>query len=210
MLTTCARHEQFPGWLRWGAVAWLFLWLLIYWRTWGAANFLHLCDIAVILTCIGLWTNNGLLISSQAVSALVIDLVWTLDVGWQFFLGHHLIGGTEYLFDPRFPLWIRLLSLFHIAMPPLLLWALYWIGYDRGGLVAQSVIALLAFVGARYASPERNLNFAFTDPFFHCTWGPAPVHVALSYFGLVFIVYYPTHLLLRKLFSPEPPNLKPL
>jgi hypothetical protein len=210
MLPSAARHEQFPDWLRWGALLWLVLWLPVYGHTWGAANFLHLCDIAVILTCIALWGNNALLISSQAVSSLVIDAVWALDAGSAFFLGHHVIGGTEYLFDERYPLWVRILSLFHLVMPPLLLWALYWIGYDRSGFAAQSVIAVLAFIGARFASPARNLNFVFTDPFFHRSWGPAPVHVVLSFLCLVFVVYLPTHLLLEKLFSPDPPDLKPL
>jgi len=210
MLPSAAKHEQFPKWLRWAALLWLAFWFPIYWHTWGAANFLHLCDIAVILTCIGLWSNNALLISSQAVSSLVIDAVWALDAGSAFFLGHHLIGGTEYLFDARYPLWVRLLSLFHILMPPLLLWALYWVGYEEEGFTAQCLIACFAFIGARFASPARNLNFAFADPFFHRSWGPGPVHVAITYLALIFVVYLPTHLILAKLFSPEPPDLKPL
>ena len=57
------------------------IWIPAYWHTWGAANFLHLCDIAVILACIGVWTNSALLISSQAVSSLLVDAAWILDAG---------------------------------------------------------------------------------------------------------------------------------
>ncbi len=41
---------------------WLAVWLPAYWRVWGWANFLHLCDVTVILTCVGLWFGNSLLL----------------------------------------------------------------------------------------------------------------------------------------------------
>src|ERR1700693_3434332 len=102
--TPAARHK-IPDWLRWMSLLWLIFWFAAYWRAWGPANFLHLCDIAVILSCIGLWTNSSFLISSQAVSSVLIDVVWTLDVAARLIFGHHLIGGTEYLFDGSTPLW---------------------------------------------------------------------------------------------------------
>ena len=129
---------NFPTWLRGLALAWLLIWVPAYWRTWGPSNFLQLCDIAVILTCVGFLTNSRLLVSSQALSSLLVDLVWTLDASWRALTGHHLLGGTEYFFDPHYPLWIRLLSLFHVAMPLLLLWSLHRVGYDRRGFALQS------------------------------------------------------------------------
>lgn len=202
MDSTSANQRKFPDWLRWAALLWLVFWFIAYWRTWGAANFLHLCDIAVILTCIGFWTNNSLLLSSQAVSSLLIDIAWSLDAGCRYFFGRQLIGGTDYLFDARYPLWIRLLSLFHVILPILLLWALYWRGYDRRGLGVQSAIALIAFIAARFTSPDKNINFAFREPFRHHAWNPAALHVALSVLFMCVVVYLPTHLLLQLLFPP--------
>lgn len=195
-------RQNIPRWLRWSALVWLLVWFPIYWHAWGAANFLHLCDVAVILTCIGLWSGNVLLISSQAVSSLLIDVTWALDAAWRYFLGHHLIGGTEYLFDARFPLSVRVLSLFHLVMPPLLLWSLHRVGYDRRGWPLQSVIAMVLFIASRFTDPAKNLNFAFRDAFFLRTWGPAPIHIAISLLLLIFVVYFPTHLLLKTLFPP--------
>ena len=43
--------DRIPPVLRWGAALWLIVWVPAYWRTWGAVNFLHFCDIGVILTC---------------------------------------------------------------------------------------------------------------------------------------------------------------
>jgi hypothetical protein len=188
-------------WLRWAALIWLAIWIPAYWRTWGAANFLHLCDVAVILTCIGVWTGSTLLISSQAVSSLVVDAAWILDAGSRLIRGRGVFGGAEYLFDAHYPLWVRLLSLFHVVLPVLLLWALHRNGYDRRGWLLQCAIALPLFVAARFAAPEANINYAFTDPFIHREWGPAPMHVLISWLFMAFVVYLPTHLLLNRLFG---------
>ncbi len=191
-----------PPWVRWASILWLIVWFPVYLRAWGAMNFLHLCDIAVILTCAGLFLGNSLLLSSQAVSSLVIDLIWSLDVAWRLFLGRHLVGGTEYLFDAHVALGVRLLSLFHIALPVILLWALFRTGYDHRGFALQSAIALGAIVASRWAGAAGNINYAFRDPFFHRAWGSAPVHVAITFAALAALVYWPTHLALEKLFPP--------
>jgi hypothetical protein len=207
MALPASTRAPLPAWLRWSALVWLVIWVPAYWYTWGAANFLHLCDVAVALTCMGLWTNNSLLLSSQAVSSLLIDTAWASDAGWRFLTGHHLIGGTEYLFDAKFPLWVRLLSLFHAVMPFLFLWALHRLGYDRRGWITQCLIAIPVVVLARRAStPQTNINYVFTDPFFHRAWGPAPLHLTAVLLFLMFVVYLPTHLLLMRLFpSPQDP-----
>jgi hypothetical protein len=197
-----ADKEKFPDWLRWTALAWLVVWSIAYWRTWGVANFAHLCDVAVILTCVGFWTNSSLLLSSQAVSSLLIDVAWSLDAACKYFFGCHIFGGTDYLFDPRYPLWVRLLSLFHVILPMLLLWALHRGGYDRRAWALQSIIALFAFAAARLAPPNTNINFVFSDPFFHHTW-IAPVQIVLSTLFLGIVVYLPTHLILRRIFPPS-------
>ena len=68
---------------RWIGLAWLAVWIPAYWSFYGPVVFLNLCDIAVILTCVGLWRGSALLLSSQAVSSLVVDLAWILDLAWR-------------------------------------------------------------------------------------------------------------------------------
>jgi hypothetical protein len=198
--STQAARGKLPLWLRWASLVWLLIWVLVYWRTWGAANFLHLCDVAVILTCAGLWANNALLISSQAVAALAADLAWAAVAAWRIFFGRYLTGGMEYLADGRYPLWIRLLSLYHVAIPAVLVWAVARIGYDRRGWGLQSAIAAAVFAASRFTAPDENINFAFRDPFFHRSFGPPAVHAALSALFMIFAVYFPTHLILKRLF----------
>ena len=204
MATPAPAPTAFPLWIRLVVLVWLLIWIPAYWRTWGPANFVHLCDIAVILVCVGVWTGSALLISSQAVSSLLVDAAWAVDAGSRLVRGRGMLGGAEYLFDQRYPLWVRLLSLFHLALPVLVLWAMARTGYDRRSWSLQCAIALPAFVAARFTPPALNINYAFIDPFIHRSWGPPPIHVVISWLFMVFVVYLPTHLLLKKLFRPTP------
>ncbi|MFZ3243707.1 MAG: hypothetical protein WA185_01405 [Candidatus Acidiferrales bacterium] len=206
---TFNQEFKFPAWVRWAAFFWFAVWFPVYWRFWGAQNFLHVCDITVILTCAGFWWNSPLLLSSQAVSSILVDLLWDLDATWRLFSGHNLIGGTEYMWDAHYPLCVRLLSLFHIVWPVLLLWALGRAGYDRRGLALQSAIAAVVMIASRFTNPTTNINYVFRDPFAHRLWGPAPVHVAVIWLGIVILIYLPTHFALAHLFPPPAEKIRP-
>lgn len=189
--------------MRWLAPAWLAVYLPAYTLSYGLANFLFLCNIAVGLTCLGLWRGSALLLSSAALSSLLVDTVWTLDFAWRLLLGRHLIGGTEYMWDPRWPLFTRLLSLYHGALPGLLLFALRRTGYDRRAYLVQSLIAVAAVVAGRLvAGPEANINHAFFDPILKRSFEPAVFHLAVIAGGLVLLVYPLTAALLSRLYPP--------
>lgn len=194
--------------LRWVAVLWLAVWLPAYVLVWGWANLLHLCDAAVILTCVGLWWGSARLLSSQAVSALLPGLLWLLNVCWRFATGRFLVRGTEYMWSAQYPLWVRLLSFFHAVLPMVLLWALWKLGYDRRGLPIQAGIAAVLLLAARGLSPALNMNYAYRDPVFNRAWGPPPVHIALTLIGTIVLLYWPTHRMLKELFR-EPVPARP-
>jgi hypothetical protein len=195
--------------MRWMAMAWLLVWGVSYAWVWGWANFLHLCDLAVILTCLGVWRGSSLLISTQAVSSIVPALFWDVDFTWRLFTGQHLFGGTEYMWDSRFPLAVRLLSLFHVVWPVLLIWALGTVKYDPRALGWQAVFAVVVLVVSRGVLPEANLNFAWRDPFLHRALGPVWLHLLITASALVVFVYWPTHWFLGRLFPPANSGRKP-
>jgi hypothetical protein len=174
----------FPA-ARWIALVWLLVWIPAYWSFYGPVVFLNLCDIAVILTCVGVWRGSALLLSSQAVSSLVVDLAWSVDLLSRGLIGRHLIGGTEYMWDPAYPGWLRALSLFHVALPMVLVGSLRRVGYDPRGLPLQVALAAVVLIASRAVGPSVNANFAFTDPLFGRSWGPAPVHLAVILAGLL-------------------------
>jgi hypothetical protein len=186
--------------LRWAALVWMLVWLPAYILVWGLPNLLHLCDIAVIFACAGLWLGDSLLLSSQSVSLLAPGVLWCADAGWRLFTGRNLVGGTEYMWDVHYPLWVRLLSLFHIGLPIVLLYALRKTGYDRRALAAQSAIAAGLLIISRFWPPQTNLNYAYQDPLFHRAWGIAPLHLGITLAVLIAVLYLPAHVLLGHLF----------
>jgi hypothetical protein len=157
--------------------------------SYGFANFLFLCNLSVILTAIGLWTGSRVLLSSQAVAILLVGTVWTADLVSRLVTGRHFLGGTEYMWDPRWPLFTRLLSLYHVVLPPLLVFALRRVGYDRRGYWLQCAIAVAGVSLGRLFGPEANINQAFADPFFRRGWGGPLTHVAVVSGFLVLIGY---------------------
>jgi hypothetical protein len=66
--------------------------------------------------------------------------------------------------------------------------------------MTQSVIATAAFIGARFASLGENITFASKGPLFHRARGPTPIHISASILFLVVVVYFPTHVVLQRLF----------
>ena len=186
--------------LRWAALAFVLVLVPAYAAAYGPANFLFLCNLSVFLTTIGLWTGSRLLLSSQAVGLLAIAAAWTVDLALRLLLGRHLIGGTEYMWDERFPLVTRLLSFYHVAESAVLLYALRRLGYDRRGYLLQSAIAIAAVWAGRLAGPSANVNHAFVDPLFRRAWGGAASHVAVVAGTLVLVVYPLTHLALARAF----------
>lgn len=191
--------------LRWLAPAWLAVYLPAYTVAYGLTNFLFLCNVGVILTAIGLWRGSRLLLSSQALAAFFIGGIWILDFGWRLASGAHLLGVTAYMFDPQYPLFTRLLSLYHIGWPLLLVACLARLGYDRRAWALQSAIAALVVVVCRLATrPADNINYVFTDPIWGRQLGPAPLHLALVIAALAVVIYGTTHLALSRLVGERP------
>ena len=65
----------------------------------------------------------------------------------------------------------------------------------------QAGIAAVLLVAARFFPAELNRNYAYRDPVFDRAWGPAPVHLTIIFVGIVALLYWPTHVLLARLFS---------
>ncbi|MEO8197955.1 MAG: hypothetical protein ABI689_14660 [Thermoanaerobaculia bacterium] len=139
---------------------WMAVWVPLYWQHNGPANFLWLCDFANWILFLAIWFESALLLSSQLAGILLIQLVWAVDFGCGLLLGRHPIGGTEYMFDPAQPLWLRGLSLFHLWTVPLLVWLVRRVGYDRRGWWVQTAIAAVLFpLGVVAGTREQNLNW---------------------------------------------------
>ena len=56
-----------PRWLKIAWMGWLVVWAPVYWRQYGAQNFLYFCDIGNVLIAIGLWLGSALIFPGRLV-----------------------------------------------------------------------------------------------------------------------------------------------
>lgn len=153
-------NSRIPLWLKLAWTAWIFVWAPLYWKYYGPQNFLYFCDLGNLLIALGLWMESRLILSWQAVGLLVFQSLYALDLIVAVLFGKHLTGGTEYMFDPTIPLPVRLLSMYHLVVPVLLLWAVRRLGYDQDALKYQTFATWIIVPINYFWRPEYNVNFA--------------------------------------------------
>ena len=191
---------RLPLWLKVDWTLWLLLWAPLYWNQYGAQNFLFFCDLGNIVIGVALWFESSLLFSWQAVGLLIFQTLYVVDVLGALVTGKHLIGGTEYMFDPHIPFLLRLMSLFHVVTPPLLLWAIRRVGYDPRGWKLQTITCWVLVTVNYYWRPEFDVNFARGLFFREQHVVPGFLYL-LAYFVIVpGLIYFPTHLFLAKVY----------
>ncbi|MFL6208723.1 MAG: membrane-associated protein [Pyrinomonadaceae bacterium] len=196
------RPNLLPLWLKLAYTLYVCLLVPFYWAQYGPVNFLWFSDIALLTTIVALWLENALLASTMAVSVVLLEIAWNIDFFGRLFTGKHLFGLSKYMFDATIPLGVRALSLFHIVLPPLLLWLVHRLGYDRRAVLVQTVLAwILLPLSYWLSNPTENVNWVYGFSDKPQTWLPAPLFVALLMLALPPLIYLPTHLLLKKLFA---------
>src|ERR1044072_356834 len=82
----------------------------VYWYYYGPTNFLYFCDVALIVSLVGIWLESSLLISMCAVGILIPQALWVLDFAAGVF-GFQITGMTAYMFNSGNSLFLRGLSL---------------------------------------------------------------------------------------------------
>jgi hypothetical protein len=196
--------RRLPLWLKLLWTVWVAVWVPLYYKQWGFSTFLWFCDLANLLILAAFWTESALLFSWQAVSVLLFQIAFTVDVAGRALLGRHLIGGTEWVFDDaKIPLYIKLLSVgMHLAAPPLLIWAVRKLGYDRRALLVQvaTVCVLLPICWLGW-DETLNLNWVY-KPFNRPQTSMTPgLYLLVCIVGYTLLVFLPTHFLLARFFG---------
>lgn len=189
---------RIPLWLKISYTLMAVIIVPVYWRDLGPANLLWFSDIALIVLVPALWLENRFLASTMAVGVLLLELAWVLDL----LTGGNLIQIAAYLFEEDTETHIRVLSaLFHFALPPVLIFMLIRLGYDRRAFPAQVVLSLIVLpITYLVTDPsENNINWVF---------GPAEpqnllhpwLYLTLLMATLTLFVYYPSHLVFKRFF----------
>jgi hypothetical protein len=188
-----------------------------YWVTYTPWNFLFFCDVALLMTMVALWLECPLLASIPAVGIVLPQMLWMLD----FVTAGKIVGMAGYMFDPKYPLFVRGLSLFHGWLPFLLVWLVWRLGYDRRALPAQTILTWILLLICYFLAPGPpapsdnpnaavNINYVFglgaDKP---QTWMHPGLWLAALMVGLPVCLYLPTHLVLSRLFGPREPGPQP-
>jgi hypothetical protein len=214
-MSTQSRAEpasRLPLWLKLAYTAFMAVLLPVYWANYGPTNFLYFCDVALLITLVGIWIESPLLISMCAVGILASQALWVVDflsnlIGWP------LTGMTDYMFAADHSLFLRSLSLFHGWLPFLLVYLVWRLGYDRRGFPAWTGLAwILVLICFLFMPPPRpdpglmpvNINYVWgmSDTVAQ-QWMPPAVWLAGLIILLPVLLYAPVHFLLRRL-MPKP------
>jgi hypothetical protein len=110
-------------------------------------------------------------------------------------------GLAGYMFDPEISIYIRALSLFHVALPVIQLWALYKLGYDARAWKYQAVVGcILLLLAYRLSDLKENVNWVFGIIDVPQTWMPPGMYLSLLLIIYPLGVCFPTHLILKRFF----------
>ncbi|MGE5612486.1 MAG: membrane-associated protein [Bacillota bacterium] len=190
-----------PLWLKVFHTLFVSILLPIYCVHYGPANFLWFSDIALITLIPALWLEDSLLVSMMALAVTLPEIAWTIDFLGHLLTGHPVLGLSRYMFDASRPLYLRLLSLFHIPLPIVLLYLLSRLGYDSRALFLQTLLAWvilpLTYV---LTTPSQNINWVHGP-----STPPQRLLPPLVYLGVLMLffplcLYLPAHFAFIKLF----------
>jgi hypothetical protein len=177
----------------------LFVFVLVpvYWRKYGAQNFLWLSDIGLFITVAALWLHSKVLMSIALVIIFPLEVLWNIDFFIRLASGWSPLGLASYMFNQRYDIFLRLLSLFHVGMP--IVWV--WYGFSWGyaphafwyGLCIWWIIIIISCC---CTDPQKNINWVF-HPMKH-KWHTISQRewIVILLFGPC-MVWIPWHLLLR-------------
>ncbi|WP_411903570.1 hypothetical protein [Methylorubrum thiocyanatum] len=213
-----ARRGRIPVSLKLAYSAFMAVLVPVYLFHYGPTNFLYFCDIALILTLVGLWMESALLVSVCAVGILAPQLLWNVDFLVQA-TGHPLTGMTAYMFNAQTSPFLRGLSLFHGWLPFLLVYLVWRLGYDRRAWGAWSALAVVVLCVCFFLMPPPRPDPGLTPVNINYVWGMSD-HAAQTFMpawawfaglavGIPALICWPTHRLLIRL-MPEASARSPI
>ena len=193
---------MFPLWIKIAYTLFVVLTVAVYSVKYRPGNFLWFSDIALLMTVPALWLESSLLAGMAAVGVLLPEVLWNVSYFGQLLTGRRLTGLTDYMFESGRPLYLRALSLFHVFLPPMLLWMVDTLGYEPSALAAQTALAWVVLPLAYFfTDPEDNVNWVFGPGVEPQKRMPPLAYLGLLMVGFPVLIYLPTHWLLKMLFA---------
>ncbi|MEX0940204.1 MAG: hypothetical protein WDZ41_02500 [Candidatus Babeliales bacterium] len=174
----------------------------VYWQYYGLQNFLWLSDIGLFITLFALWFESSLLISIAVLAVMPVEITWNVDFFLQLLTGYSIFGIAHYMFDPALPLFLKILSLFHLVMPILWIWYLLKWGYHKQSLVFSTIlfwiVLLLTYL---FSNSHKNINWVFMPEIDNWQWMPSLAWLAILMISVPLLIFWPLHNCLKNFFS---------
>ncbi|AGA32841.1 putative transmembrane protein [Thioalkalivibrio nitratireducens DSM 14787] len=202
-----------PLWFKLAYLAFIVVLVPVYSVEHGLVNFLWLSNVALLGGLLAAWLESARVASMVLLAVLLPELGWIVDfLGSLLLLGPTPLGVVDYMYNPEIALFVRLLSLYHLLLPFVLLWLVWRLGYDRAAwklwIPIGLSILLLSFL---FSSPERNVNWV---------WGPggepqewmSPHAWLMVVMVFCAVLWWATHVLvghvLRRVADRAPPRVR--
>jgi len=191
-----------PLWLKVVWTAMVLVIVLIYWRHRGPANFLWFSDIAFLALVPGLWLESSFIVSLTACMVLVAEILWSVSFFGGLLRLPRVIGLADYMFDKQSPLWLRAVSLFHVPLVAVIVWAPWRLGYDPGVYPWAVLITWLVLLLTRWLTkPEANINHVYRLPIAAGANLTPVQHMLVLMTAVPLALQLPGHLLLWLMFE---------
>jgi hypothetical protein len=162
--------NRLPLWIKLAYTAFMAVLVPVYGYYYGPTNFLYFCDVALLITLVGVWIESPLLISMCAVGILAPQALWVIDFVANM-VGIKLTGLTGYMFEEHRSLFLRGLSLFHGWLPFFLAFLVWKVGYDRRAFVTWTALAWVLMLICFFLMPPPNPNAGLTPVNINYVWG---------------------------------------
>ena len=191
-----------PLWTKLAYTLFVIVTVAVYAVKYPLGNFLWFSDIALLATVPALWFESSFLASMMAVGILLPEAFWNVSFFGQLLTGKRVSGLTDYMFDPEKPRYLRALSMFHVFLPPLLLWMIARLGYAPEAWMAQTALAWIVLpLSFWLTTPDENVNWVYGFGARPQQRMPRFVYLLFLMIGFPVLVYLPTHMLLQALFA---------
>lgn len=164
-------------------------------------------SLGLILTAVALLTQSALFIFVLFVSHFVLEAIWTIGFFSILLFNKGIPGITDYAFTSHFAQKDFLITLYHVLIPPSLLWGLLKTRkvYKSGWIWATLLTSLIAAITYIFVEPHEKVNCihsvtycsnAFSD-IFNKIQNPNRIFLGLAL--LTFFVFIPTNFIASKM-----------
>lgn len=166
-------------------------WQLLFWA----------CNNVALFLAFAFFYRSKFVFTSIASLLFIPQLFWIVD----FFVrlsGTTFLGVTDYLFVPDYPVLWFILSLKHLLLPFIAVWAVYKYGFDKNGWKGAIGYGVILWLLGIIFNSAQNINCAYRNCI---TAIPIPDLAWITVYPIIMLgIIWLQYSLLKKYFSAKP------